>query len=75
MEDNIAPNLSQAYRLGRLNNPARVHPRDIIITFMNIRDKNRIQEFAKDNGHIWHFSDRIQVYPDLAPETLKKRKE
>lgn len=52
LEENIAPNLSQAYRLRSPNNPARVYPRDIIITFIDICGKNKILEYAKKNGYI-----------------------
>lgn len=62
VEENVAPNLSQAYRLGHLNNPTRIHPRDIIITFMSIREKNRVLEYAKEKGFLQHQLDKMQVF-------------
>lgn len=32
-------------------------------------------ELAKKNGFLLHLSEKVQVYPDIAPEALAKRKE
>lgn len=75
LEGECAPLLTQSYRLGRANNPVRSLPRDIISTFADIRTKNRVVEEAKKKGYILHYQEQVQVFQDLSPETLQKRKE
>lgn len=75
LEGNCAPLLTQSFRLGKANNPARKDPRDIISTFADVRTKNAVLEVAKARGHLLHRQDRVLVFQDLTPETLQKRKE
>lgn len=70
-----APLLTQSYRLGKVNSPARTLPRDIICTFADIRTKNRIIDEAKKKGFLLHRQEQVLVFQDLTPETLQKRKE
>lgn len=75
LDERCAPLLTQAFRVGRPNNPARQAPRDIIVTSSDIREKNKVMEIARAKGYRLHKTDRIQVYLDLAPEALDKKKE
>lgn len=67
--------LTQAYRIGRANNPTRPFPRDIIITFATTYLKSLIFDYAKEHDGIMHYNNKIQVFLDLAPEALAKQKE
>lgn len=71
----LLPMLSQAYRIGRANNPTRPFPRDIIITFISVSVKKWVFDYAKENDGILNHKDKIQVFLDLAPEALAKCKE
>lgn len=73
MEDVSFPLLSQAYRICRANNPAKPFPRDVIITFLNLQMKKLVFDYARENGGILYLN-KIQVFLDLAPEALAKRK-
>lgn len=74
-EDRCAPDISQAYRVGNPNNPKRLLPRDVIVTFKDIRVKNTILTLAREHGYLPHLNEKDQVYADLAPEALEKKKE
>lgn len=67
--------LTQAYRIGRANNPLKPFPRDVIITFANAHMQKRVFDFAREKGGITHDKDTIQVFLDLALEALAKRRE
>lgn len=75
VEDQCAPDISQAYRVGKMNDPKKSFPRDIVVTFKDIRVKNTILKLTLDKGYMLHLNDRIQVYTDLAPEALNKKRE
>lgn len=75
LEGDCAPLLTQSYRLGRANNPARSLPRDVVFTFADIRTKNQVMEEARKKGYLLHHQDQVSVFQDLTPETLQKRKE
>lgn len=51
--------ITQAFRLGRANNLARTLPRDIIVTFADIKVKNKILDIAHDKGFLMHKNDHI----------------
>lgn len=72
-DDHCAPDISQAYQVGKPNNPNRLSPRDIIITFKDIRVKNAILAITCENGYLPHLNERVQVYADLAPKALEKK--
>lgn len=74
-EDQCAPAISQAYRVGAPNNPKRQKPRDVVVTFYDARVKNIILAIVRGKGFLPHQTGRIQVYADLAPEALSKKKE
>lgn len=59
-EDHCAPPISQAYRVGRPNNPTRQTPRDVIVTFKDVQVKNKILQLARDKGHLLHNNERVQ---------------
>lgn len=46
-----------------------------MVTFKDTRVKNSILKLAQEKGCLLYLNDRIQVYADLAPETLNKKKE
>lgn len=71
----FSPILSQSYRIGRVNNPAKPFPRDIIISFYSLQTKKLVFDYARENGGIPYHNDRIQVFLDLAPEAFTKHKE
>lgn len=50
-------------------------PRDIIVTFADFKIKNKILAIAREKGFLPHKTDRVQVFMDLTPEKLQKRKE
>lgn len=69
------PVITQAFRLGSAKLMTRTFPRDIIVTFADIRVKHKILNMAKEKGFLSHNNDRVSVFLDLTPETLKKKKE
>lgn len=75
LENRGAPIITQAYRVGRPNDPSRPLPRDVIVTFVDIETKSKVLEKAKDTGYVLYKDDHIQVYKDLAPEALAKKRE
>lgn len=72
MEENFLAFLTQAYRIGRVINPAKPFPRDVIINFANAHLKKRVFDLAREKGSIMHNKDLIHVYLDIAPEALAK---
>lgn len=75
LEGECAPLLTQSYRLGKANNPARNFPRDIVTTFADIHIKNQVVEEAKKKGYLLHQQEQVLMFQDLTPETLQKHKE
>lgn len=75
IREQAVPITTQAYRVGRPNVPTRPHPRDIVVTFTSIETKHRVLDLAKDKGHLIFGEDRVQVFKDLAPEALAKKRE
>lgn len=75
MNDRGPSLIMQAYRVGRPNMPARPLPRDVIVTFIDVTIKNRILDMARDTGYVMYNDECIQVYKDLAPEALAKKRE
>lgn len=69
------PVITQAYRLGKAKNPAKPFPRDIIVTFADVRVKNKILKVAKEQRFLPHKNDKVSVFLDLSPETLQKKRE
>lgn len=69
------PSITQAYRLGSPKSPTRTFPRDIVVTFADIRVKNKIMAIAKEKGFLQHNNTKVSVFLDLTPETLQKKKE
>ncbi|KAL8221262.1 UNVERIFIED_CONTAM: hypothetical protein K2H54_062760 [Gekko kuhli] len=65
LEDGVAPAISKAYRLGPLARAANGRPRDILITFVYPRSRDRILKAARTKGKVrfrWSPSSDIIVY-------------
>lgn len=73
--ERTSPIITLAYRLGCLSVPLRSQPRDVVVTFTDIAMKNRILDMAKDKGHLLFKDEHIQVFKELAPEALAKKRE
>lgn len=71
--------ITQAYRVGRVNVPARTQPRDVVVTFIDIDIKHKVLDLAKDAGHLLFKEAQVfkvfKVFKDLAPEALAKKRE
>lgn len=74
IKERTAPIITQDYRIGCPNMPTRPQPRDVVITFADINMKNRILDMTKDTGYLYK-EERIQVFKDLSPEALAKKRE
>lgn len=73
--EGAVPITTQAYRVGRPNVPTKPFPRDVVVTFASIDWKHKILDLAKDKGFLLFGEDRVQVFKDLAPEALAKKRE
>lgn len=67
--------ITKAYRVGAKVNPRRNGPRDVIITLLNVRWKQRILSEARRRRHFVYDSSKILIFPDLSREALQKRHE
>lgn len=75
LQEEAYPTITQAYRLGPAKSPMKTFPWDVVVTFADIRVKNKIMAIAKERGFLQHNNTKISVFLDLTPETLQKKKE
>lgn len=62
-------------RIHRVRKPAEMAgdvPRDVIARFYNFYDKEQIRTYVKTNQPIKYEETTLQIFPDLAAETLAK---
>lgn len=63
-------------RIHRISNPADMAgeiQRDVIARFHNYKDKEQIREGLKTNHHVKYEETVLQIFPELASETLARR--
>lgn len=74
LEEEIAPCLTKAYRIEALNNPKRQGPRDITVTFLNMRDRMCLMSEARRRGHLNFKRERFEIFQDLPMEVITMRR-
>ncbi|KAL8185510.1 UNVERIFIED_CONTAM: hypothetical protein K2H54_054246 [Gekko kuhli] len=70
---NISTALTKAFRLGPPALLKTKPSRDILLTVMDYRYKNRILQVVRKKGRILYKNALIEIYPDLPKEALQKR--
>ncbi|XP_053575640.1 E3 ubiquitin-protein ligase DCST1 [Bombina bombina] len=67
--------IERAHRALRPRPPPRAPPRDIIVKFLKYKDKEDLLRKATEKHLILHAGEEIQLFTDLSPATLQKRRE
>lgn len=75
MEDKITPCLTRARKIGVPVNPKRKGPRDILVSFLYMRDKYTLMREARQQGSFRFENECVEVYQDLPAEALTLRRE
>lgn len=75
LESNIASCLMRVRRIGALGHSKRQAPRDIVATFLDMREKSAFMREARQQGCFRFQGERVEVYQDLPPEALTLRGE
>lgn len=70
LEDNIIPSLTGVHRVGAPNNLKRQGPRNIIATFLTIREKVAFMREARKRCILAFKEEKVEIYQDLPPEAL-----
>lgn len=64
-------------RIHRIRKPAEIKgevPRDVIARFHKYSDKEKVKENLKKNYPVKYGETKLQIFPDLAAETLARRR-
>lgn len=73
-EDKEFPKIERTHRVGKLFNSDHQRPRDIIIRFRYYEDKALILSKMRGKPPVKFEGSEIQIYTDLASETLARRR-
>lgn len=67
--------ITKAYRIGAKVNTQREGPRDMIISLLNVRWKQRILSEPIQRNYFKFKASKVLIFPDLSKEALQKRHE
>ena len=67
-------NIQEAYRTPNRLDQKRNFSSHIIITTLNVLNKERTLKAVKEKGQVTYKSRPIRITPDFSPETIKARR-
>lgn len=75
LEDGVAPTLTRVRRLGAPVNPKRQRPRDVLVSFLGMRDKIAFLREARKLHPLKYNDGTLEIFQDIPPDALNLRRE
>lgn len=67
--------IEQAHRIGRLPTSDQRFPRVLIMKFMNLRDRQRVMDAARERKTVMFQQHKVMFFPDFSVEVRKQRRQ